>query len=197
MDGGTPAGGPETEPKGEVFASRRTLLRVAVIAAAVLVGVIAWVASQGDDESSTTTSPPDSRVASKAELAETAASSGQPIYWAGPLPETQLELSEVAGGGYQVRYLPEGEESAEVSAEVLTVGSYPLPDPEKALKEFAGRPGSVTRKTKDGREVVTSEERPTSVYFVSSDNSVQVEVYDPSPERALGLALSGQVEPAG
>ena len=45
--------------------------------------------------------------------------------------------------------------------------------------------------------VVSSEKAPNSVYFVSSEGSVQAEVYDPSPELAMKLALSGKVEPAG
>jgi hypothetical protein len=34
------------------------------------------------------------------------------------------------------------------------------------------------------------------VYLISPDNTLQIEVYDPSPERAMELALSGQVRPA-
>jgi hypothetical protein len=172
------------------------LLRAAVIGVAVLVGVIAWVASRGGDDSSPAPAEPESRLVSEAELFETAANSGQPIYWAGPVPGTELELIEVVEGGYQVRYLPEGD-SEEASTEFLTVGSYPLPNPAKALEEFAKQPGSISRQSSDGRKVVTSRESPSNVYFVSPDNSVQVEVYDPSPKRAMSLALTGAVKPAG
>jgi len=190
------AGG-EIEPAGD--GNRRMLLRAGVVAAAVLVGVIAWVASQGGDDGDSAPAEPQSQIVSEAELVETAAEADQPIYWAGEIDGMELELSEVAGGGYQVRYLPEGEETepAEAAAEFLTIGSYPLPDPAKALDGFAKRSGSSSRAGKGGREVVTSEERPTSVYFVDPDNTVQVEVYDPSPQRAMALALSRQVEPAG
>jgi len=172
------------------------LLRVVVVATAVLVGLIAWTTSRddGDDASSPAAVEPGLQIVSEAELIETAAGSGQPIYWVGPVPGTELELREVAGGGYQIRYLPAGEAG---SAELLTVGTYPLPDPAKSLEDFAKQPGAIARTSGDGREVVTNEENPSSVYFVSPDNSVQVEVYDPTPKRAMGLALSARVEPIG
>ena len=63
------------------------------------------------------------------------------------------------------------------------------------MREFAARPGAIVRHSKDGTEVVSSREQPTSVYFVGPDKAVQVEVYDPSPRRAMQLALSGRVRP--
>lgn len=175
------------------------MLRVGVIAAAALIAVIAWVATRGDDDESTPAPPAEagSRVVSEEELVEAAAALGQPIYWAGPIEGTELELTELAeGGGAQVRYLPEGADPEEASPGLLTIGSYPLADPANATEGFAGRPGAIVRESDDGVEVVSSKEAPTSVYFASSDNSVQVEVYDPSPEKAMDLALSGEVEPA-
>jgi hypothetical protein len=80
---------------------------------------------------------------------------------------------------------------------VLTIGSYPLPDPVAAVDSLAGRKGSVARSSAGGREVVTSAEKPTSVYFASSDGSVQVEVYDPDAKQAMSLALSARVRPVG
>jgi hypothetical protein len=178
---------------------RRLLLRVGVIGLAVAVALIAWLTTRGGDSGSEESNAPEepaSRVVSEAELGETAAKLGQPVYWAGAQPGDELELTELSEGGTQVRYVPEGTEVGEGSAALLTVGSYPLADPEKDLEGFAKRPGSIVRHAKDGTEVVSSEESATSVYFVSPDNNVQVEVYDPSPQRAMSLALSGRVQPA-
>ncbi|MGA8745184.1 MAG: hypothetical protein WB507_04905 [Solirubrobacterales bacterium] len=105
-------------------------------------------------------------------------------------------MTELPEGGTRVRYVPKGTRAVEGSIEVLTVSSYPLSDPTTSLQGFAKRPGAVVRHANDGSEVVSSKERPTSVYFASPDNSVQVEVYDPSPQRAMSLALSGRVQPA-
>jgi hypothetical protein len=171
------------------------LLRAGVFGVAIAVALFAWLATREGGEDSTA-SEAESRIVSEAELSETAAILGQPVYWAGPVLGTELELSELgAERGVQVRYLPQGSEAG--SAEnVLTIGSYPLADPAAALESVAERPGAIVRHTSDGREVVSNERQPTSVYFSSPDNSVQVEVYDPSARRAMALALSGKVEPA-
>lgn len=178
---------------------QRLLLRAGVIGLAVVVALIAWLSTRGGDSGNEESAAPEhssGRIVSSAELGETAATLGQPVYWAGAQAGNQLELTELSEGGTQVRYVPEGTEVGEGSAALLTIGSYPLPNPKKALEGFAKRPGSIVRHAKDGTEVVSSEESPTSVYFVSPDNSVQVEVYDPSPQRAMSLALSGRVQPA-
>lgn len=46
-----------------------------------------------------------------------------------------------------------------------------------------------------GSVAVEGEQAPTSAYFAGPDNSVPVEIYDPSPRKALALALSGGVKP--
>jgi hypothetical protein len=165
-----------------------------VVGLALVVGAIAWLETRGSDEPSAEAEPA-ARILSAGELGDVAATLGHPVYWAGPMSGTELEVSESAGGDVQVRYLPAGTEAGEGSSEALTVGSYPLPDPAAALRAFAARPGSVTRQGR-GYEVVWSRQSPTSAYFVPSGNRIQVEVYDPSPKRALALALSGRVRPA-
>jgi hypothetical protein len=175
---------------------RPWLLRGAVFGLALVVGVVAWLATRdGDSEPVATEPPAESRFVSVGELPQIAAQSGHPVYWAGPIPEMNLELTELDEGGEQVRYLPEGVEVGN-DDEALTIGSYPLSDPSGALEAFAKHSGSVTHRGRNGREVVFSKANPTSVYFVSPDNSVQVEVYDPSPKKAMSLALSGRVRPA-
>jgi hypothetical protein len=182
-----------------LLANRRWLLRGAVVAVAVLAALIAWLATKGGGEGSVQPASqlaPEARVVTPAELQEAAAALGQPIYWAGQVAGMKLELAELAGGGVQVFYVPENGEASNPRL-LLTVGSYPLPDPTAALQSVAGRPGAIVRRARDGRKVVSSEGSRTSVYFASPDNSVQVEVYDPSSAQAMSLALSGRVQPAG
>lgn len=176
-------------------ADRRWLLRGVVLGLAILVGAVAWITSRDDDDQAPPTAP-EARIVEESELGELAASTGYPVYWAGTIGGTSLELTESADGSVQVRYLEEEVEAGEGPAAALTVVSYPLADPAAALDAFAGEAGSIVR-SGDGRRAVTSVDNPNSVYFVSPDNSVQVEVYDPSPKRALALVLSGQVRPAG
>jgi hypothetical protein len=178
-------------------ANRRNLLRAGIVALALLAGLLGWLGTR-DSGGSSAPAEAGARIVSEAELAEAAATLGQPVYWAGARPGTELELIERGeGGGVQVAYLPEGTDPETASAKVLTIGTYPLADPATELEGFAARPGAIVRHSADGREVVSSESAPSSVYFVSPDNSVQVEVYNPSPQRAMNLALSGRVQPVG
>lgn len=183
-------------PSDDQGMARPWLLRGAVVAVALVVGIATWVATSDDDEVSAPP-PAEARIVSEDELGGVAAALAYPVYWAGTISGTDLELTEGSDGSARVRYLGEGSIAGDESTAQLTVGSYPLADPAAALESFAAEPGAIMRRSRDGREVVTSEESPTSVYFVSPDNSVQVEVYDPSPERAMALALSGRVRPAG
>jgi hypothetical protein len=198
--------GQSAKPKKEgarpsLTPANRRKLRLGVIALAVVVAIVAWVASRdsggGSSEPAASTEPGPPRIVTAAELQEAAADLGQTIYWAGPFAGKELELNELGEGGVQVRYLPEGTEAGEGSRKALTVGSYTLADPEAAIAAVSKRPGEVVRELPDGRPVVTSESSPTNVYFASPDNSVQVEVYDPSAERAMNLALSSKVQPIG
>jgi hypothetical protein len=173
---------------------RPWLLRGAVIGLALVVGVVSWLATRDDDGEPVAAEPvAESRVIGESELQGIAAASGHPVYWAGSIAGTTLEATESEDGSIQVRYVEEGAESAEA----LTIGSYPLPDPTAALDSFSEQEGSEIHRSDSGREVVINEQNPTSAYFVSPDNTVQVEVYDPSPERALSLALSERVRPVG
>jgi len=203
---GTKPAGKSAKPKEDgarpsLTPQNRRKLRLGVIGLAVVVAIVAWVASRdsggGSSEPAAPTEPGPPRIVTAAELQETAADLSQTIYWAGPVAGKELELNELGGGGVQVRYLPEGTEAGEGSRKVLTVGTYSLADPEGAITEVSKRPGEVVRELPDGRPVVTSESSPTNVYFASPDNSVQVEVYDPSAKRAMNLALSSKVQPIG
>jgi hypothetical protein len=173
---------------------RPWLLRGAVLGLALAVGVVAWRVT-GDDEEPAAPPASEARIVDEAEIGNLAALSGHPVYWAGPMPDESLEVTENADGSVQVRYLPEGAEAGE-PIEALTVASYPLADPAAALDGFAEEPTSIVKRASDGRKVVFNRDQPTNVYFVSPENSVQVEVFDPSPKHALSLALSGKIQPA-
>jgi len=203
---GKPTEGAATKPtrggmaKAKAAGGNRRTLRIAVVGVAIVVAVIAWVATRdsgGGSAEPASTEAAAPRIVTPAQLSEAAATLGQPIYWAGPRKGQELVLKELGAGGVQVLYAPEGTVAAKVSRGSLTIGSYPLPNPRESVEGFAERPGSTSRQASDGRELARSGAAPTSVYFASSDNSVQVEVYDPSAKRAMSLALSGKVEPAG
>lgn len=179
--------------------ARRTFLRAGVIGLAIAVALVAWLVTRGGDDDGGGAEPApasfEAKVVDEGELSEIVAEAGHDVYWAGPIDGTELEASEGEDGGVQVRYLQDGQEPGSDPNGTLTIGSYPLADAAGALEGFAGREGAIVRRASDGTEVVSSAQAPSSVYFASPDGSLQVEVYDPSPERAMALATSGDVQP--
>lgn len=171
-----------------------------MIALAIAVGAVVYIAaSGGEDDGEEPVAEPQAagaRILSEEELAEVAAEAEQPVYWAGPTPDTELELTE-EGGSVLVRYLEEGDDPGAALAQRVAVGSYALPDPRKALNAFAQAPGATVEKVPDIGRVVISPEARKNVYFVDPGNEVQVEVYAPSAKRAIALVRSGQVQPIG
>lgn len=169
----------------------RSVRLKALAAAALLAGALTLV-SLAPGEAEPGLIDVGTRLVSPAGLARYARSLGRPLYWAGRVPGSAIELSDVGTGDVEVRYLPAGASPTEAPTAVLTVGTYQLADPVAATEAFAASPGSFVRR-RGGRSVAASASNPTSAYFASSDGRAQVEVYDPRPGRALRLALSSRV----
>jgi hypothetical protein len=175
---------------GEKHVSR-VRLRWGTIALLAIVALVAWLATRGGGSDPSPEAP---RYLSRAELIEAAKGASPPIYWAGAAVNAEYALLEIEAG-HRVLYVPAGEHSEAASTKALTVGSYPLADPEAVIQALAKRPGAIVRHGTGNRIVVTSRDNPSSVYFVGSEGSVEVEVYAPEPQRAMRLALAGRVRP--
>ncbi len=202
--GGQPSPAPGAGGPGAAAgaARRRRTLRWGIVGLAVIVAVVAWLVTRNGGDGESEPAEPASagfgaRIVDEAELAKIAAAAGHPVYWAGLIDGKELEASETKDGNVQVRYLDEGAKLGTEKKQTLTIGSYPVADPAKALDGYANRKGAIVERAPDGRKLVSSTELPTSVYFASPDNSVQVEIYVPSYKRAMSLARSGKVQPVG
>jgi hypothetical protein len=167
-----------------------------VIVLALVIGAVAWLVAR-DTGSGVQTAPPlsDVSLVDESEFGSVAQNAGHAVYWVGPQDGTNVELTKQPEGGVRIRYPDDDLAAAQGSTETLTIGSYPRADANAELDDFAARPDVVVRRSPDGRRVVLSRQRPTSVYFASPDNGVEVEVYDPSPQRAVAVALSDEVLP--
>jgi hypothetical protein len=120
----------------------------------------------------------------------------QPVYWAGTLPGTRMELTESNNSYAYLRYLTEDAPVGDPSPDFLTIGTYPSLDAFRNLQAYArGHPRAETARIDNRGLVVTVPGSPTSVYFAYPNQDVQVEVYDPEPKRALDLVKSGVVRP--
>jgi hypothetical protein len=166
----------------------------ALIAVGFAAFIVSWVAmSRGDD----TPSVPGSgaSAASESELKALADSVSHPVYWAGPMKGYTYELTRTTNGLVYVRYLPEGTGVGDPRSQFLTVGTYPRAGAYAELQRAAKAKGAVSLKVGDDGLAVFSQSRPTSVYLGYPDAKYQVEVFNPSPDEARRLALSGQIVP--
>ena len=55
--------------------------------------------------------------------------------------------------------------------------------------------GAKTEELPNGGLALVDADRPSSVYLTYEGEPYQVEVYDPSPDRALELGMSGAAQP--
>lgn len=174
----------------------RGTLRLAALVLGVIVVVVAIVliAGGGDDDDSSSSAVA-AEIASEDDLRERSEDEGAPIYWAGPQPGAELELSVPEAGRTYVRYLTGGAQAADPRPEFLTVGTYAFPGAVESLEELAEKPGGVDRTAPGGGYVYFNREHPQSVYLAYPGVDVQIEVFDPDPKRAKDLVTSGQIVP--
>lgn len=167
----------------------------AVIAVALLAGFLVWLlVIRDDDEAPDGAERAQAPVAtSEAGLSKLAGEVGHPIYWAGPIEGSQLEVKSNRQGEIFLRYLTGDAEIGDSREDYLTVGTYPFPDAMGTLENLAQEEGAITNSTPDGGFILTNKDNPTSVYIAYPDDDLQIEVYDPDPVRAFELASSGEI----
>ena len=166
----------------------------AAIVAAVAVAVVALVVALGDDGGGTDTAPGRPREVSVPELRDFAGSKPEPVYWAGPIDGTKLELTETSQGHVFIRYLPELAPVGDDKPLYATVGTYGRRGALEAVRRAGRRRGIVTRRVPGGGLAVWSLARPTSVYVAFPGSQHLIEVFHPNQRNARQLALSGRIQ---
>lgn len=199
--------------------SRRQLggLRIgAVLAVALVAGVIAWIVVDRTSDDTTTPAPAPTaaaarpapatppttstpaviqpRVVSLSQLAAVADAAHTPLYWAGPRAGTRYELTRTASGTLYLRYLPRGREPGD-RRPALTIVTYRLPDAMHAVEVAAKAAGSTRLSLAGGGVAVVERARPTNVHLAYPGQDAQVEVYAPEPGLARRLVVSGAIRP--
>ena len=179
-----------------LLSRRRRAALVAAIVLAVTVGVIAWVVVASRDGSSAAKGPTANPVApirlSASGLSTLARVAGQPIYWAGPRAGYFYELSRTSNGNVYIRYLPRGVKAGANGGKYLVIATYRFPAALAALKKVDDGRGI---QLPGGGLALVDGKTSKSVHLAFPKVNYQVEVYDPSPARALETASSGQVRP--
>jgi hypothetical protein len=177
--------------------ARRPELRIgAVVAVAIAVAFVVWLLVRGGDSNSTpsTTKQAVGPVATtEDELRSLSDELGHPLYWAGPIPDRTYELTRTSDNRVFIRYLPKGVPVGIRQAAYTIVGTYPVDNAYKVLKTLAKKPNESSFSAPSGGFAVYSTTQANNVYLAYPGSNLQIEVYDPSPQKARGLITSGQV----
>lgn len=121
---------------------------------------------------------------------------GQPLFWAGPQESSTYELTQTPGGRIYIRYLPDGVEVG-ANRPYLTVGTYPVRDAYATTLSASRQNGAVTIDVEGGGVAFYNTRAPQSVYLAYPKSDYQVEIYDPSSQRAHELVKSGRISAVG
>jgi hypothetical protein len=184
---------------------RRGLRVVAILVVAIGVSVVVWLVVRNRDENGTATPTGPVTRAPRSSVARTRPQSlrtlsrllGQPIYWAGPEPRRKLELTRSPSHRVYIRYLPLNVAIGDRRGTYLIVGTYRVKNAYAAIKKASREPSAHLLRLRGGMIGVYNDSSPTNVYFAAPHSAYQVEVYDPSPKRALALVRSGLIRPIG
>ena len=187
---------PPKKPPGRKPLDLKTPRLGAVIAGALVVALLAWLLFHDGGGGDNGSKPGGPEAATVGSLRAMASKQGTPIYWAGPQQGSELEVTRTEGGDrVYVRYLTGGAAVGDPHPDFLTVGTYAFKEPVKALKRQAGVAGGVLTTAPGGATVYINKKRPQSVYLAYPGVEVEIEVFDPDPEKARNLVMAGQIVP--
>lgn len=125
----------------------------------------------------------------EAELRDVVAAKKLTVYWAGPLDDTKYALIANKAGSSFVRYLPKGNGINDTTTSYRVIATYIQKGAFLVTQSAGGVTGNVGFTNVDGNSVFYVKTRPTNVYMGVKDKDIQIEIYDPGIDQALGLAL--------
>lgn len=177
------------------------LRRVSVLLAALIVALVAWLllkdGDSGNGNGAEVAAGGKPQLAGAAELRSLEGAVAHPVYWAGEEPGARIELTKTSDGRIYVRYLTGDAPLGAPQPRYLTVGTYPVTNAAAAVAGAAGRSGATLRHVAGGGVAFVNPTHPSSVYLAYPSSDYEIEVFDPSPQRALGLVLAGEIVPVG
>lgn len=128
------------------------------------------------------------------ELRDVVAAKKLTVYWAGPQTGAKYTLIATTPGIAYVRYLPGGVGLDDTKTLFRAIGTYVQKNAFDVSLTAGKADGNVGFTNSDGNAVFYSKARPSNVYIGIKGKDIQVEVFDPVVDQALGLVLvRGQI----
>lgn len=110
------------------------------------------------------------------------------VYWAGPTDGARYALV-VKPASIFVRYLPNGQGLDSTTTSYRVIATYSQKSAFLITQSAGTVVGNVGFTNFDGNAVFYTKTRPTNVYMGIKDKDIQLEIFDPGIDQALGLAL--------
>lgn len=111
------------------------------------------------------------------------------VYWAGPMKGAKYALIADKPGSSFVRYLPNGNGLNDTTTSFRVIATYAQKGAFLITQSAGGIIGNVGFTNVDGNAVFYVKTRPTNVYMGIKDKDIQIEIFDPGIDQALGLSL--------
>lgn len=118
------------------------------------------------------------------------------VYWAGPQDGAKYALIAASPTIAYVRYLPGGVGLTDTKTLFRVIGTYAFQNAYKVAAATGNILGNIGFINSDGNSVFYSTSRTTNVYVGIKGKNIQVEVFDPGVDQAVGLVtVKGQIRP--
>jgi hypothetical protein len=137
----------------------------------------------------------DQVVLTEPELRQIVSELGKTIYWAGPMANAKYTLSVTDTAAF-VRYLPDGEGAEDAGMNYLVVATYEINAAYDAVLTAGNEQDGISISNSDGAAIYYNKTSPNNVYLAYPNTNYQIEIFDPSADRALQIATSsGLLQP--
>lgn len=111
------------------------------------------------------------------------------VYWAGPMAGAKYALIANKPGVAFVRYLSNGNGLNETTTLFRVIATYVVKGAFPTTQSAGALVGNVGFTNVDGNSVFYVKTRPTNVYMGIKNKDIQIEIFDPGVDQALGLSL--------
>jgi hypothetical protein len=111
------------------------------------------------------------------------------VYWSGPSVGAKYALIANNSGSSFVRYLPHGNGLNDTTTSFRVIATYALKGAFSITRSAGAVTGNVGFTNVDGNAVFYVKARPTNVYMGIKGKEIQLEIFDPGIDQALGLSL--------
>jgi hypothetical protein len=171
---------------------------VAVLISAMVTALLVFGATSlfSNNSSSSSQSTAGQMALTESELKSVVANLNSVVYWVGPLENAKYTLDVTDAGAAFVRYLPNGEGANDTAKNYLIVATYRVNAAYDAIKTAGNEQDGIGLLTSDGAAVYYNKNAATNVYLAYPGQDLQIEVFDPTPGKALQLVNTiGLVKP--